>query len=146
MAGRHNIVIVAQNPVLLTTLVSWVEAAGYQVAAARSFKEGRVALEKMPAVLITELKLGEYNGLHLSLRARTAGVPSVVIGPDDPVLIRDADELGAIYLTPTIHRHRILDLLAEHTEPSAENGENSRFSWKSEFERAVGRRRHLALN
>src|SRR5215207_8625464 len=98
MAGRQNIVIVAQNPVLLTTLVSWVEAAGYQVAAARSFKEGRIALEKMPAVLITELKLGEYNGLHLSLRARTAGVPSVVIGPDDPVLIRDADELGAIYL------------------------------------------------
>ena len=146
MAGRQMIVVVAQNPVLLTTLVSWIEAAGYDVAAARSFKEGRVALEEGPALLITELKLGEYNGLHLSLRARGIGVPSAVIGPDDPVLARDADELGAVYIASRVHRRRILELIAERLEQPDADAQHPSQSWADDFGHVLSRRRQIALN
>jgi DNA-binding NtrC family response regulator len=146
MAGRQKIAVVAQNPVLLTTLVSWIEAAGYPVAAASSFKDGRVALEDGPALLITELKLGEYNGLHLSLRARSIGVPAAVIGPDDPVLARDADELGAVYIASRVHRRRILELIAERLEQPQAVAPGASQPWADDFGHVLSRRRQLALN
>ena len=135
MATRQTVLVVAESKHLLTTLVSWVESGGYRVLARKCFKDARAVLEAAN-LLVTELKLGEYNGLHLALRAQNAGVPSIVIGPDDPVLSRDAAELGAIYITQTVHQRQLLDAVAEamtvvHVPP---------FVWPDAVRRALARR------
>ena len=113
MARRHHVVIVAQNPALATALLSWLGSAGYELAIVTTFAAAKALLETQPVLLIAEVKLGEYNGLHLALKARAAGIPSIVIGPKDPVLARDAESLGAAYLTSVIRRRQVLDAVAD---------------------------------
>ena len=119
MPRRHHVVIVAQNPALATALLSWLGSAGYELAIVTNFAAAKALLDTEPALLISEVKLGEYNGLHLALRARSAGIPAIVIGPNDPVLKKDADELGAIYLTSVLRRRHVLDVIAERLGAAA---------------------------
>jgi DNA-binding response OmpR family regulator len=113
MPRRHHVVIVAQNPALATALLSWLGTAGYELAIVTTFAAAKALLETEPALVIAEVKLGEYNGLHLALKARAAGIPAIVIGPQDSVLQKDATDLGASYLTSVLRRRRVLDLVAE---------------------------------
>ena len=113
MARRHHVVIVAQNPALATALLSWLGSAGYELAIVTTFAAARALLETQPVLVIAEVKLGEYNGLHLALKARAAGIPAIVIGPKDLVLTRDAEELGATYLTSVLRRKQVLDAVAD---------------------------------
>ena len=113
MSRRHHVVIVAQNPALATALLSWLGSAGYELAIVTTFAAAKALLETKPALVISELKLGEYNGLHLALKARAAGIPTIIVGPHDPVLQKDADDLGATYLTSVLRRSQVLDLVSE---------------------------------
>jgi DNA-binding response OmpR family regulator len=113
MSRRHHVVIVAQNPALATALLSWLGSAGYELAIVTTFAAAKALLETKPALVIAELKLGEYNGLHLALKARAVGIPTIIVGPHDPVLQKDADELGATYLTSVLRRSQVLDLVSE---------------------------------
>ena len=113
MPRRHHVVIVAQNPALATALLSWLGSAGYELAIVTTFAAGKALLETEPALVISEVKLGEYNGLHLALKARAVNIPTIIIGPQDAVLERDAEELGASYLTSVLRRRHVLDLVSE---------------------------------
>ena len=113
MSRRHHVVIVAQNPALATALLSWLGSAGYELAIVTTFEAAKALLETKPALIISELKLGEYNGLHLALKARAVGIPTIIVGPHDAVLQKDADELGATYLTSVLRRSQVLDLVSE---------------------------------
>ena len=113
MPRRHHVVIVAQNPALATALLSWLGSAGYELAIVTTFAAAKALLETEPALIIAEVKLGEYNGLHLALKARAVNIPAIIIGPHDPVLERDAEDLGAAYVTSVLRRRHVLDLVAE---------------------------------
>jgi len=119
MSRRHHVVIVAQNPALATALLSWLGSAGYELAIVTTFAAAKALLETKPALIISELKLGEYNGLHLALKARAVGIPAIIVGPHDAVLQKDADELGATYLTSVLRRSQVLDLVQERLGGSA---------------------------
>jgi DNA-binding NtrC family response regulator len=57
-------------------------------------------LSAAPEILVTNLRLGEYNGLHLVLLATSdqAGTKSIVhSNRPDPYLIREAQALGAFF-------------------------------------------------
>jgi hypothetical protein len=57
-------------------------------------------LSAAPEILVTNLRLGEYNGLHLVLLATSdRGVTRSVVYSDrpDPYLIREAQTLGAFF-------------------------------------------------
>src|ERR1043165_9025161 len=57
-------------------------------------------LSAAPEILVTNLRLGEYNGLHLVLLATSdqAGTRSIVhSNRPDPYLIREAQALGAFF-------------------------------------------------
>ena len=58
-------------------------------------------VDRRPDVLVTTLRLQEYNGIHLAItsRLRSALTKTIVIGYGDPVLAAEAREAGAIYLT-----------------------------------------------
>lgn len=135
MPRRHHVVIVAQNPALGAALLSWLGAAGYELAIATTFTAGKALLDFQPALVITEVKLGEYNGLHLALKATAAGVPAIVIGPKDAVLERDAEELGVPYISSVLRRRQLLDLISEHVRrPAVDPAAATQSRWPVESE------------
>jgi DNA-binding NtrC family response regulator len=111
MGYRHGIIVVAEKPDVRNMLASWFHAAGYEVAVAATFPEAKDLLSLGPDLMVSELKLGEYNGLHLASRALNAGIPAIVIGPGDIAIERDAGQLGALYLS-SVRRQDLLDVVA----------------------------------
>ena len=123
MNDRRQVLVVARNPMLAERLVAWLEESGYGTTLVRTFEDASVLLDPRPELIVTEVKLGEYNGLHLALKADAAGVPCIVMGPDDVVLRKDAESIHAIYLT-TLTRDTLVDVLtrlqpAAHQAPRA---------------------------
>ncbi len=116
MNCRFRILVVAQEQKVSEKLTLWAKTLGHQVILATTFAGGRMQLESAPNLLIAEVKLGEYNGLHLALRAQAVGIPAIVIGPDDPVLEREADALGAHYFATPVSRARIVEAVQHALE------------------------------
>jgi len=77
-------------------------AAGFHVTVADSFAAAKERMAaRPPAVLIADICLAEYNGLHLVIRgmANDPKLTAVVIcDRDDPVLRESAEKLGATYV------------------------------------------------
>jgi DNA-binding NtrC family response regulator len=78
---------------------------GHEVRVFSSFQEARRALrESPPDALITDVRVGSYNGLQLALMFREVAPdkPIVVVsGHDDPVIRNDAERLhAAFYVKP----------------------------------------------
>ena len=94
-----RILVVAHDTHLASALVGWLADSGNELVFANSYAGGKAQLLSQPDVLITEVKLGEYNGLQLALRGQAAHIPTIVLGPDDLSFEQDAEELGAIYLS-----------------------------------------------
>jgi DNA-binding response OmpR family regulator len=95
--------------------------AGYDVTSASSFAKGRRALvEQPPDLLITDVRLGEFNGLQL-VAAVPRGVPSIVVtGFPDAVLAAEARKLGAHYITKPIAPRVLLNLIEESLVSAAQ--------------------------
>ena len=75
---------------------------------AASFAAAKQQIDEHPSLVVSEVRLGEYNGLHLALRAQVRGVPAVLIGEPDSVLEREAAQLGAVYLAGAIDAQDLL--------------------------------------
>ena len=109
-----RIVVVTETPGLANALSAWFLADRCRVTTVTTFAAANVQLRKRPDLVITDVKLGDFNGLHLALKARHRGIPAVVIGEPDALLERDAMELGAAYVTPaSLDRERLM-MLAQH--------------------------------
>ena len=92
-----------------------LENAGYTVASAANFEEAKQLLAcQAPDVLITDLRLGSYNGLHLVLRSR-ADHPEmaafVTSATPDPVLEAEAQREQARFLLRPISDADLLDAI-----------------------------------
>jgi DNA-binding NtrC family response regulator len=109
--ARGRILVVSDTLALANNLLTWLKDAGYDPAVVTTFSAGKEHLRTAPDFLITELKLREYNGLHLALRAHRDGIPTAVIG-GDPRYADDAQEIGASYVVgDNVHRDDILLLV-----------------------------------
>ena len=86
----------------LLPLVGTLTAAGFQVTAAGTFSQARELLSSQPpSILVTTLRLGLYNGLHLVLRGKLTkpDMAALVTSPvADPVLQADAEAMGATFM------------------------------------------------
>jgi hypothetical protein len=124
MTPQTQLLIVAPSTALAEDLLSWVVPEGYSPAVATTFESANLQLRTNPwAALITQVRLREYNGLHLALRALHAGVPAVVVGDADTVLERDAQQLGATFVKRNeLKRERILALLQDLASAPATDG------------------------
>lgn len=95
------------DPVLSDVMFSVAAASslGFRVTVADSFQEALERLRVPPALLIAQIRLGEYNGLHLVLRGKAAKrdlAAIVTSGVADQVLQAEAEQLGATFvLKPT---------------------------------------------
>lgn len=126
-----RVLVVAPTSPLAASLVEWVTEAGHEVILVTSFLAGKARLELAPSVLIAEVRLGDYNGLHLALRAKSSSIPSLVIGNPDPVLEREAERLGVAYLTHELSRSALLNALDPAAVPAASPSSSSGLSFVS---------------
>ena len=100
--NRRTVLLVDQNEAVMTGLRELLTAAGYTVVPCRCFEDGRRYLQiECPDVIVTELRLGAFNGLHLVLLAKQKAptIAAVVYsGRADSGIGRDASSEGATYL------------------------------------------------
>ncbi len=115
-----DILVVSADPHVLSGRVTALRRAGFAARACSSFPDARRTLDEdpPPEVLITDVRLGPYNGLHLVAVARVEfpRTVAIVIGGQDHVLEVEAGGLGARYLlapvTPRDLELTIAELLA----------------------------------
>lgn len=120
MSMTSDILVVSADPSVLSGRVTALRRAGFAARASGSFPDARRLLEEgqPPEVLVTDVRLGPYNGLHLVAVARVEfpRTVAIVIGGQDHVLAVEAAGLGARYLmapvTPRDLEATISDLLA----------------------------------
>jgi len=115
MGTGRNILIVEDDQ---STLAGWVEllrAAGYFVRGVSSYEEGRQELAMMPDLLITDVRLGVYNGLQLLMRGRMVNprLQAIVItGYADQIVRREAVYLQAEHLEKPVDADRLLQVVS----------------------------------
>lgn len=84
------------------TVASMLTASHFHVTVAETFPKAKARLgAQIPGVLITEVRLAEYNGLHLVLRGKSLApeMAAVVLSSvNDRVLQADAESLGATFV------------------------------------------------
>jgi DNA-binding NtrC family response regulator len=108
---------------LLTKTVAVLRGAGYHVVAAVGFDEARRALDRIePTVLVTSVRLGSYNGLHLVVRSRVSRpAMSAILTHDvlDPVLEDEARKQEATFLVVPCRRQAFLEHVRASVDAAA---------------------------
>ena len=112
---RHKILIVDDDPSLLEALERSFIEAGEDVVAHDSFEEARRVLQSTRFdALITDVRLGAFNGLQLAVIGRDTYPDMRLIvfsGFDDPVLRTEAEHVGATYMVKPVTGARLLEVL-----------------------------------
>ena len=114
---RQKILIVDDDPSLLEALERSFIEAGEDVVAHDSFEEARRALQTTQFdALITDVRLGAFNGLQLAVISRDTypGIRLIVFsGFDDPVLRTEAEHVGATYIVKPVTGAKLLEVLRQ---------------------------------
>ena len=119
MDTQHQILVVSPSPTRCRDLRTWLSTAGYWVTVVSGFQAAKVQLQSGPAALITDLKLAEYNGLHLAVRAIAAQIPVLILSEPDLGIDGEADKLGAACLaTADVSRERTLEFVESKVPPA----------------------------
>lgn len=142
MTRRLHVLIVTSDCRAASPTVSWLSTAGYDVTVRTTFAAGCRRLRREPDLVIADVRLGAFNGLHLAMRARWEGIPSIVIGPHDPVLLKEARCIGASYLSGPVDGRGLAALVEMLT--SMRLARSSRLEWLSESDPIAARRPELA--
>ena len=113
----QRVLVVDDEPSLLEAVKYAFERAGLDVVACRSFEDARARIltEEFDA-LVTDVRLGAFNGLQLAVIARNKAPDLGIIifsGFDDPVLRAEATELGASYLVKPVSGERLVEELGK---------------------------------
>jgi DNA-binding response OmpR family regulator len=94
------------------SVVKVLDSGGFRISEADSFAVARRALiDHPPAVLITALKLAEYNGLHLVLRARAAPLridTLVIADPGSAGFRTEVQQAGAAFVLEPVTEKELL--------------------------------------
>jgi DNA-binding NtrC family response regulator len=118
---KRTILIVDDDVGLLDAMARAFSEAGEDVTACGSFEEARLALRQRSFdALITDVRLGAFNGLQLAVMARDLHPDIQLIvfsGFDDPVLRNDAEQVGAVYLVKPVAASYLRQLLSQPKQP-----------------------------
>jgi DNA-binding response OmpR family regulator len=111
-----RVLITSENAAQRHELWLWLLPVGCDLTVATDFKTGkRLVQTEPPDLLITDLRLGAYNGLHLVIlgQHRDPGMKAIVIGSPDPVLENETRAVGACYLTQPFDQAGFLKTVVE---------------------------------
>jgi two-component system response regulator RegA len=123
---RPTVVLVDDDAATLDGLAVWLANEGFSVVACSTFAEARAQITSRPiAALVTDIRLGEFNGLHLMQLARSLQPHARLVvfsGFADPVLEAEAEMAGATWLLKPIHFEQLGEHLAGLSpEPRSES-------------------------
>ena len=121
-SSNRSILVVDDDLVLLDALEgAFKEAGDLKVVALANFEDAKRLLRSETFdVLITDVRLGAFNGLQLAVLARDSNPAIQLIvfsGFDDPVLRQDADQLGALYLIKPVMSSHLIELIRRGALP-----------------------------
>jgi len=112
---RTKVLVVEDDDALLAALITWLNDAGFCATGANTYEAARATLDHAgPDVLLTDIRLGAYNGLQLIIRARSHNpyIRAVVMtGYPDPVVRREAERLHAGYLEKPFDPDGLVDAI-----------------------------------
>ena len=112
---KLRILIVDDDVSLLDAMQRALRDAMRTVVACDSFEKARQMLKDQTFdALITDVRLGAFNGLQLAVMARDMYPDMSLIvfsGFDDPVLRADAEQIGATYLVKPVGSADLIKLL-----------------------------------
>lgn len=110
-----RVLIVDDQPEVLRTIAQLVASGGHEVVALARFDEARQFIDTTPPdVLVTDVRLGAFNGLQLALHMRAAkpDAPIVVLSAYEDTMIRgESERIGARWLSKPVTRRQLLDCL-----------------------------------
>jgi DNA-binding NtrC family response regulator len=127
MSDLKRIFVVDDDRQVLRYLTELLQESGYDTVSCERFLDAKGMLAtSRPDLLLTDLRLGAYNGLQLAIfaRERHPGLPVIVLtGYEDPTLRDEAVRAGAHFLVKPVTRAVLLDTvtkaLAGGTDPSS---------------------------
>ena len=112
----HRVLIVDDEPALLDALRTALRRSGCDVTACRTFEDAREQLLTDDFdVLVTDVRLGAFNGIQLAVIARDKSRTMKIIvfsGYDDPVLKAEAARLGGTYMLKPVTAEMLLQQIA----------------------------------
>jgi DNA-binding response OmpR family regulator len=118
-----RVLIVDDEPDVIELLSDVLRAEGYETASATTFEEGkRLLVTTLPDVLITDVRLGHFNGLQLVVIRPATTAAVVVSGYWDRTLDEEARRNGAVYLLKPVAGESLLEAVRQvlaHRPPPA---------------------------
>ena len=116
-APSRQILLVEDDGALLEALTRALETDEEQeVTACGTFEEARRRLrEQSFDVLLTDVRLGAFNGIQLAVLAKDVNPATQLIvfsGFDDDVLRAEAAHLGAVYLVKPVYAAQLRELIS----------------------------------
>ena len=118
---KRRVFVVDDEPALAESLKLGLQIHGNDVEMSRSFEDARKRLlVESFDVLITDVRLGAFNGLQLAVIARGNNPTMRIVvfsGFDDPVLREEARALHATYLVKPVSAETMNRVIGE-TEPN----------------------------
>jgi ActR/RegA family two-component response regulator len=117
-----TVLIVDTDIKVLHNFAQVLRAAGYLVFEASSYEEGkRLWREIIPEVLVVDVRLGQFNGLQLLMRARSdrPDLKCIITCPfADPVLEAETHRFGGIFLIKPIAPQQIVNAIGNASRPN----------------------------
>lgn len=111
----RSLLLVDDDEALLEALSRFLTENGFEVRACSTFEDAkREMATAAPDIVVTDVRLGAFNGLQLALLARDRNPDVRIIvfsGFDDPVLKEEARRLGATYLVKPVSGQKLKDVL-----------------------------------
>jgi DNA-binding NtrC family response regulator len=123
MTPLKRIFVVDDDRQVLKFLTEMLQEAGYDTVACERYQDAKGLLAaSRPDLLLTDIRLGAYNGLQLGIYARDhhPGLPVIVLtGYEDPTLRDEALRSGAQFLVKPVTRALLLETVAKATAEQA---------------------------
>jgi ActR/RegA family two-component response regulator len=118
---RPTVIVVNPDALELGAQIAALHQKGWTVGGTTSFEGAREMMTSIaPDVVITTVRLGRYNGLHLAILARLKhdALATIVVGEADPALEVEAESAGAQYLIAPVSTAVLLGLVSRLIQPS----------------------------
>ena len=104
------------------TLAQALRQEGFDVFEATSFQEGKFLWStQAPDILIVDIRLGQFNGLQLLMRARSdrPDIQAIITSPfADPVLEAETRRFGGMFLIKPIDPRHVIDAVRAIDAPA----------------------------
>lgn len=146
-ASPFSALVVEPSESDMIRIVSALATAGFTVSATDNYQDAKnLFATHPPLVLITEVRLGAYNGLQLALRAGSTVHRTTVIVTSsfpDTVLLRDADRAAATFVLKPFTDQALLAAVYR-TAMRRPNAEGVLEPIRPPFERRAGERRLMS--